>query len=466
MPYQWFNQYIQCSAASNSYRATKLPSMNKKHGFTFIEVLVGTSLILIVFLGIFGAYQLGMKVIGQSKNKIVATALVNEQIEKIRNLPYESVGVKGSFPDGVLDSATTTILNGIEYKIERRVDFVVDPADGIAPPNDDCPNDYKKVEIKVSWPGRFPGEVKIFSDFSPKNLAQECTTGGGILSVSVFDAYGQMVSLPLIEVKNPETDQVLKSATPIEGKHYFSLATSTYKVVVSKSGYSSERTYGTDEIAIPEKPHPIVLEGQITEISFPIDQLSSMTVETRGTKGAGYPIIHNVTFKLCGTKIIGLDNNENPVFKYSQTHTTNGPGKIAIPGLEWDSYNFFVDPASGLDLVEIESAPGTTTTQPIALSPASSKEVRLILKAENSLLVTVENIETLEPIFSALTTLSNESLGYEKTQYTDEKGQTYFIPLESATYNLEAQAPGCLATSTTISVSGDTTKTIKLEQIE
>jgi type II secretory pathway component PulJ len=46
-----------------------------KKGFTFIDVLVGIALMLIVFLGIFGAYQLGLKVVGQSKNKIMAMLL-------------------------------------------------------------------------------------------------------------------------------------------------------------------------------------------------------------------------------------------------------------------------------------------------------------------------------------------------------------------------------------------------------
>ena len=442
-----------------------------KKGFTFIDVIVGTALVLVVFLGIFAAYQLGLKVVGLNERKITATAIAASQIEKIRNLPYLDVGIKDAqlpYASGVLDSATTTLLNGIEYKIERNIKFVVDPADGTGA-NDSCNWDYKRAEVKVSWSGRFSGEVKLITDVAPKDKIEEIQTcqaqPGGILSVLVFDAYGNLVPSPLIEVFNPSTGSLVDSNTPSNGKYDFPLATSTYKVFVSKSGYSSERTYGSQEIAIPEKPHPIVLEDQITPISFSIDKLSSMRVETRGTKGTGYPVIHGVTFNLRGEKIIGKDNQENPVYKYSQNQTTNGAGSITIPNLEWDSYYFSVL-TPGLDLVEIESPPGTTTTQPIGLPPNDSKEVRLILKAENSLLITVQNGETLGPVFSATTTLSNSSLGYEKTQYTNEKGESYFIPLEVANYNLEISAPGYLATSTTVWVSGDVTKTIKIEQIE
>lgn len=442
-----------------------------KKSFTLIDVLVGTFLILIVFLGIFGAYQLGLKVIGQSKAKIIATALANQQMEQVRNLPYQSVGVIGGYPEGILAAATSTTSNNIEYTIETRVDFIIDSADGIAAPEDDCPNDYKKAEVKVSWSGRFSGEVVLTTDIAPKNIAQECAETGGIRSVSVFDAYGAMVTSPLIEVKDPETDQTLKTATPIDGKHYFSLAAGTYKVVISKTNYSLEQTYGSGEsydgkiIATPENPHSIILEGQLTEISFSIDKVSSIITQARGTKGAGYPVVHNVTFTLTGAKKIGLDVNENPIYKYSQEQTTDGPGQVEIPNLEWDSYSFSVL-TPGLDLVGVESPPGTETIQPVGLAPDTSLSVRLIVKAENSLLVIVKDIATGEPIFSASLRLYNADLGYDTNQYTDEKGQTYFIPLTAATYNLEIEAPGYNSTSITVSVSGDVTKIVELEQIE
>jgi len=582
-------------------------SRNQK-SFTFIEVLVGIFLILIVFVGILTAYQLALKVVGLSKNKIVATAIASQQIEIIRNLPYESVGVKNNFPDGILEAISQTTRNGIEYTIETRVDYVVDPADGIASPDDDCPNDYKRVEVKASWPGQFSGEVKLSTDIAPKNLAQECATGGGILSVSVSDAYGQMVSSPLIEVKDPVTDQTIKFATPTEGRHYFSLPASTYRVIVSKDGFSTEQTYGREEIyngktiATPEKPHPIIQEGKLVEISPSIDKVGTFSVRTLSPGGSAYfsdsfldnskisdssnvtisggkanlsfvegqyqnpgyldsttinpsslvawdtfsfsdlepagtqiiyqilyfdgdnwviipdidlpgnssgfetsPIdlsalnisvysqlklrgslstvdpnsspelynwqvswqnslatpIPNVTFSLEGDKIVGTDINEIPINKYSQNHTSGPTGSVDIPGLEWDFYTFSINPASDLDLINTVPSP-----QPINLIPDNNLSVELYFESENSLLLTIQNTETLEPIFSATVRLSNPGIGYDITQYTNENGQAYFIPLVAATYNLEIQAPGYSDISTTVFITGHTTKTIKLEQIE
>lgn len=574
----------------------------RSKGLTLIETLVGIFLTLIVFLGIFGAYQLGLKVIIQSRNKIVATQLANGEIEKIRNLPYGSVGIIGSFPSGSLSQFSASRQNNVDYQVERRVDYVVDALDGLVSPADDCPNDYKKVEIKVSWSGRFSGQVALITDMAPASLAEECSETGGILQVSVFDAQGLMVASPLIEVKNPATNQVVKNATPLSGRHYFSLSPATYKVVVSKAGYSQERTFGTEEVTTPEKPHPIVLEGELIPLSFNVDRLSTIAVLTLSAWGSasfydsflneskifqifqlsltggqvtlakvgenynssGYLISTTITpenmitwdefsfsdsepettrilyrllylegenwltipdrdlpgnesgfevspvnlknldktvypelrirgdfstsdpsltpllsdwqiawktseataapgipFHLRGEKIIGHNALEEPVFKYSGDHVSDGNGQFTLSSFEWDNYQFSVDPGSSLDLTATEPEP-----QPMGLAPDTTLQVKLYLKAQTSLLLTSQNNLTLEPIFAAQARLTNAQLGYDVSLYTNKKGQAYFLPLQSATYNLEVAAPGYSFLTTTVSVAGDQTKIVTLEQIE
>ena len=433
------------------------------------------------------------------------------------------------------------------------------------------------------------------------------------ISVSVFDAQGLMISAPFIEIKDikdPLHPQTLKTATPDIDKYPFPFFLDTpshlptaYQIVVSKTGYSTERTYGTTEIATPENPHPLVLEGQLTETSFSIDKLSSFSVDTLSPWGSdsfsdsfldsnkisvsadvtvgggeinlakidsqyqnsGYLIsvsitpgtlihwdklsfndtepvgtqilyqilylegtdwilipntdlpgnslgfgvspvdlsglnttthfqlkikgnfsttdlnisptlydwqvswtnseatpIPSVIFNLRGEKIIGKDAGENPVYKYSQPHTSNASGHIDISNLEWDLYTFSVNPATNLDLVSTDPS-----LQPIGLSPNTNLAVvKLYLDSQNSLLVTIKDSTTLDPVFSAMVRLYNSGLGYDTTQYTNEKGQTYFIPLQPANYSLGIQAAGYSPTSTTVSVSGDLTKTITLPQIE
>jgi len=456
-----------------------------KGGFTLIEVLVGTFLVLIVFLGIFGGYQLALKVVSQSKARIIATAIANQNIEMIRNLPYKKVGTTPHAidePAGDVSKITTTSQNNIEYTVETKIIYINDCFDGpqsiscpIAPVIDDCVKDYKRAEVKVSWGGSIKGELALTTDVMPKNLNQEqeeCTgAAAGVLSVSVFNALGEAVFLPLIAVIDPNTGETLTSYQPPNGKHDFVLTPNSYKIKITKTGYSDTQSYGAGDnynekiIAEPAKSHPVVYEGKLTEVGFSIDVLGLMIVQTRGTKEQGYPLIHNVTFKMEGVKTVGNDAEGNPIYKYSQNHTTNGAAEIDISDLEWDSYSFYVD-SPDYKLLGIESPLGTETSQPIDLLPGSVQAIGLILKAENTLLVKVQDALSKDPIFAASVRLSNLDLGYDGIQPTDEEGKTLFIPLKEATYDLEVQIEGYQTYTGTVLVSGDVTKIVDLEKVE
>jgi prepilin-type N-terminal cleavage/methylation domain-containing protein len=571
-----------------------------RKGFTLTEVIVAIALTLIVFLGIFGAYQLGLKVIGLSERKITATQIAQGEIEKIRNMPYLDVGTIGAQPpyaSGTLEASTLTILNGVEYKIERKIILISDPSDG----DEECLVDYKRVEIKVSFSGILKGEVILTTDVMPKTKSEELAICQqqpiGVLSVQVLNAVGQFVPSPTVEVYDSQGNSK-GIFTPSEGRYDIPLSPGTYKVVVSKPGYSTERTYSIEGIAIPEKPNPTVFENQITQISFAIDKVSRMNVktlstyseeffsdsfsgeskisqkenlivgggqvslatDTQGYLPSGYlfsveispaslvkwesfsfndeepaetdlkyqvyfasgtewvlipdsdlpgnsigfdegpvnlsslstttysslklranfstnstsqtPILYdwqvswqssnptpipNVSFNLRGEKIIGRDANENPVYKYSTTTKTNSQGQIQISNLEWDTYHFsdFQKDSQSLELAT------SSPSLPVSLPPDTTLDVNLYLESQNSLLVSVFDSETLNPIFSATTTLSKT--GFQKTQLTNLNGQVIFIPLDQANYTLSIEAAGYYSTSTTVFVSGKTTKVVKLE---
>lgn len=452
-----------------------------KKGFTFIDVLVGISLMLIVFLGILGAYRLGLKVVGQSKARITATAIANEKIEQIHNLPYKKVGTIIHFPDepaGDIQKTENIIQNNINYLVETTVKYISDCFDGPqsaecpqAPIADDCVKDYKRVQVRISWEVPFKGSIDFFTDIAPKNLNQEkeeCTgAAAGVLSISVFNALGMAVTSPLIEVIDPDTGLTLTSYFPSSGKYDFILPSDVYKLKVSKTNYSIAQTYWEGDIydgkviAAPAKSHPSVYEGKLTEIGLSIDEVGLMKIETRGTRGQGYPPVHNATFEMEGTKTVGNDSQGKPIYKYSQNHIVNGPAEINLSDLEWDSYNFSVN-SPDYDLTDIESPAETTTTQPVDLLPADDKEVRLILKAENTLLVNVKDASTTLPIFGASVRIIDGESGYDVLQPTDENGKTIFIPLKESSYQLEVEANGYQNSISVIFVSGDETVTISL----
>ena len=167
--------------------------------------------------------------------------------------------------------------------------------------------------------------------------------------------------------------------------------------------------------------------------------------------------IPDVLFNIRGDKIIGTDINDNPCYKYNATSTTDSNGHIDISDLEWDKYTFTIK-EEGLDLVATD--PYSDPLGQIDLLPDTTLNVKLYLKAQNSLLVTVKDEESLKGIFNAQVRLYN--LNYDKTQLTNESGQVMFIPLDTGTYNLEIQAEGYQSYSGTVDILKDQTITINL----
>lgn len=156
--------------------------------FTLIEVLVGISLISIVFFGIFGAFQLGIMVVGQSRAAVTAITIINQRMEGIRNLSYEDVGVVGGIPAGHILPQEIITRNRIHYTVETRIVYIDDPFDKLAP-DDDIPTDYKRVEIRISWAGPLRAERVLVTDIVPRDKEEE-KPGGGVLAISVSDAQG------------------------------------------------------------------------------------------------------------------------------------------------------------------------------------------------------------------------------------------------------------------------------------
>jgi len=572
----------------------------RQKAFTLVDVLVGTALALIVFLGIFGAYQLALQVVGQSKARIIATALANQKIEMARNLPYDDVGTVGGIPPGVIAETEDIARNNIAYTVKTTVVYIDDSFDGLAP-IDALASDYKRLKVKVFWQGRFSGEVNLITDIAPKGVESEA--GGGTLQITVFDSQGLGISQADIHLVNVEVLPAIDAwyQTDVYGDLVLVGApesVESYQITASKTNYNIDRTYGAEELANPLKPHVSVYEGQLTEISFSIDKLSffstqtlspwgedsfndsfqdisqiaesvdiivsegqvSLATSSQGYLPGGYLIssavspgdllnwnkmiftdiefletdlkyqiyyatgtswlfipesdlagnasgfdvspidlsgldiekyaslklranffsnatissplledwqmswitsqatpISYASFNLTGAKIIGTDESGNPVYKYVRTHVSDVQGLLNINDLEWDSYTFFAVPGSALDLAGTDPLP-----QPIDLLPETTLPIELYLEAENSLLLTIKDQNTLEPIFAASCRLSNSYLGYDQQRPTDQNGQALFIPLTAASYDLEIIAAGYQTYTGSLGVVGDQTLTISL----
>jgi prepilin-type N-terminal cleavage/methylation domain-containing protein len=252
-----------------------LKTQKNQKGFTLVEVVVGMALVVLVFLGIYGAFVAVLRTVGQSTAEASAIALANQKMEEIRNLPYNQVGTLNGIPSGSIAQQENVERNHLSFNIRTTIIYIDDPFDGVAPA-DTLPIDYKRVKVQISWSGWMGGEFLLISDIAPKGI--ENTQGGGILKIKVFDASGDGVSQADIHLVNLKTTPTIDATYKTDNEGGLVLAgapTSTegYQITVAKSGFSQERTYGSAEIANPAKPSVSVFQAQVTEVLLLIESL-------------------------------------------------------------------------------------------------------------------------------------------------------------------------------------------------
>lgn len=145
--------------------------MNKKRGFTLIEVVVATTVFLIFAFGAYRGYASVYSAIANARHKALAADLANARFEIVKNLPYSNVGTVGGSPSGVITPVQTVVRDNVTFTVTTTILNRDDPFDGVSGGGDMLPNDYKLVEINIACTSckNFP-PVVITGRVAPKNL--------------------------------------------------------------------------------------------------------------------------------------------------------------------------------------------------------------------------------------------------------------------------------------------------------
>lgn len=262
-------------------------------GFTLVETLIALAILAIITVGIFGIFKAVNKSAGIYETRTVATGLANEQMELIRNLPYLQVGTTEGWPQGDIPSnSPARNINNVNYFVHTDVQYVDDPFDELAP-NDPYNADYKKARVWVTW-DKYPinNPVTLVTNVVPKG--QESIENGGTLSIQVFDNMVAPVSQVSVHIENTNLvpninintqtnnqGELIVPALPVDtGNNYY--------IRVTKTGYTSDYTVPiTQQNPSPTLPNQSIQQGIITDVSFTIDQISRLTINTTGTQGGG-----------------------------------------------------------------------------------------------------------------------------------------------------------------------------------
>jgi type II secretory pathway pseudopilin PulG len=167
----------------------RVDALRHEAGFTIIEVMVGAMLLVIGLIGTLALFDTSNRLAAQNQNRVGAVNLAREVAEDIRALDYDRVDATNIVGDlageGITDGNVTQ--NGIQIT-RGHVTYTLNvvktsggnttspcildsgtdgaraatdtsfycngsPAAGSTTPSDGNPDDFRRVEVTVTWPG-------------------------------------------------------------------------------------------------------------------------------------------------------------------------------------------------------------------------------------------------------------------------------------------------------------------------
>lgn len=405
---------------------TRLPQ-HTQHGYSLVEVLILLFIFSSMFILMLTAFQNSIRNLNVSKAKIVAVEIANAQMEILRNLSYADLGTTTGSPSGSIERVRTINRSYARFTVTTDIIYVDDPYDGCAgdagnpaqslcadgsivdkprdiPANSNNPADYKKADVTVTWDPYYTGNpVQLSTIIAPADL--EGDTDKGFLLIKVFDADGQPVSGASVHVTNstvtPSVD-ITQNSDTFGSVLLLDLEPSvqTYQIVVTKSGYSTDRTCSEDDAGTACSdsdgvPDPVtklvsVYQGEVEEAYFNIDQVSILHVNSYDENCVALPAIDFTLQSSLRTGQIGKKISYEPapdgIVKTNIDFSTDGSGQWSKTDLEWDIYDLLIR-TGGYQIAGINHnlslniLPDTNTTLNVLLASATA----------NALLVTVQD---------------------------------------------------------------------------
>lgn len=253
-----------------SRRLVRIGSDRK--GFILADTLVAICLMSIFIAALTGLLYVSAQTMLFNRAKVIATNLANQEIEKIRSLRFEDVGIQGELGDDPGETPYGTITpaeanrteeaGGLRFNVRIGIVWVDDSSDGLAPV-DAIPLDYRRVTVIVSWVGSVEARPVVMStDITRKGV--EMGSGLGRIGVSVKDPDGNPINDVTVNISGPTNASGI-----IDGEGSFAVAPGTYTVGVSKQeGGINYVDYNGS--STPTKSGVVVREYQPTDVSFQI----------------------------------------------------------------------------------------------------------------------------------------------------------------------------------------------------
>lgn len=336
------------------------------------------------------SFILVLNTVNAGKVRTAATLLANEQMEKLRGLPYNDLATENGtiLPQGEIPDSQTVERSGISYELETTIITVDDPFDGCAIPSgsefectngeisesvDTVPVDYKRISVVVRQQNESLILSSLVSDAAAK--AAETPSNTGMVLICIQDSNGQPIEGATIVITNEELELTVQGVSNSNGCVFVANVPpdnqNGYHVVVTKDGYSTDfTTERTAQNPNQVQPDLDVYTQEVTIQNLSIDLLADMSLTVIDETGAP---VASLGVTATSEKI----TQNNPVVpKNIYSGTTAGDGTLTFTDIEWDSYSITVP--TGYYIL------ATSPYQKVSVLPNSNQQVNLVVSTSSN----------------------------------------------------------------------------------
>jgi Tfp pilus assembly protein PilV len=330
-------------------------------GFTIIEVVVASTLLLVAFLAAAALFVSGTRVSGDTRMRVVAAQLASSAIESIRGPAADPSKFTTTVQPGT--TVTTKTVNGLKFTITQEMQWVAQSSTASACDSGGIgTNALLQVNESVTWLGAgATAPVEATTTLAPPAGAYSAATGS--IGVKVLNAAGQGVPNIAVQVTGPMSRSISTSA---EGCAFFAYLT--------PGSYTASVTAGTgvsdQELVTPSQSTSVTV-GQTTSMTFNYDTAATVTVT--GWSGSVATPATNIPIGIANTSLQPFSafsfavgsTSLTPLFPYPSGYTVfAGNCTDSNPvGLDGNRNAFYANPGT----VTTTVTPGGTssTTAPL-----------------------------------------------------------------------------------------------------
>lgn len=371
------------SCRSQAARSPRGPGADA--GFTIIEVVVASTLLLLSFLAAAGLYEQGVSVSGDTRLRVVAAQLASSAIEKVRGPAADPARFTTAILPGT--TVTTQTVNGLKFTLTQEMQWVAQSSTVSACDSGGVgSNSILQVTESVTWAGAgATAPVRSTTALAPPAGAYSAATGS--IAAKVLNAAGGPVVNAQVSIVGPSPQS---QATTSEGCSFFAYLTPGAYTVSVTAGTG----VGDQEKLVPSQSTSVTI-GQTASLTFNYDTAGTITVT--GWTGSVATPATNIPIGLGNSALLPYRQ-----YTYAAGTTTMTPLFPAPAGYTVFAGNCTDNNPVGLDTTNnvfynnpgttpVSVAPGGTTTAavplydlPITVTAAGSPVVATITATETS----------------------------------------------------------------------------------